>query len=57
MNREDDFARLVVHINDDISDQCLQKALTCTHRHSRSVPGCRQVVCQVRERIGSDLYR
>ena len=56
MDREDDLARLVVYINDDIGDQCPQKSLTRTHRNSTSVPGRRQIVRQVRESIGSDLY-
>jgi hypothetical protein len=55
MNCKHDVTCIVVHINDDIDNQCSQQMLTCAHGYGRGVPRCRQVARQIHKGIRSDL--
>ena len=54
MDRKNDIARLIVHISDNVGNQCPQQLLACAHGNAGGVPCCRQVAYQVCKSIGSD---
>jgi hypothetical protein len=55
MDCEDDVARLIIHINNNVGNQCSQQLLACAHGNAGSVPRRRQVARQVCKGIRSDL--
>jgi len=55
MDGQNDVARLIIHINDNVGNQGSQQLLACTHGDAGSVPRGGQVVRQIGKGIGSDL--
>src|SRR4051794_21194244 len=49
MDREDDLARVLVDVGDDVRDEGAQKLLAGAHRYAGRVPGRFEVVGQARE--------
>ena len=46
MDREEDLARSLVVLSDDVGNERAQQLLARPHRYARRVPGCLQVFCQ-----------
>ena len=55
MDREDDFARFMIDIGDNVGNQSSQQLLTGAHADFGSVPRRRQLTCQVGKGIRSYL--
>jgi len=53
MDREDDFARFFIDINDDVGNQGSQQLLTCAHADIGRVPRRGQLACQISKGIRS----
>ena len=51
MDREDDLARALVIVRDDVGDECTQKLLARSHRHARGIP-CGLEVFRESRKIG-----
>src|SRR3954464_10476855 len=49
MDPEDDLARALVDVGDDVRDEGAQKLLAGAHRHAGRVPGRFEIVGQARE--------
>src|SRR5690349_15345607 len=55
MDGQADFASLVIHVNDNVSNQSSEQLLACAHGNAGRVPRHGQVARQVCKGIGSDL--
>ena len=57
MDREDDFARFIIDIGDNVDNQGSQQLLTGAHADFGSVPRRQQLACQIGKGIRSYLDR
>jgi hypothetical protein len=57
MDRENDIARIIIDIDDDVGDQRPKQLPASAHRDTGRIPGRRQIVRQVGEgvRVNRDI--